>query len=344
MLRCPRCRAERPFEVEVGEEDAREVRTGALTCSACGYVAPIADGIVDLLYEPPEFVTREAAGLDRFAETMRRDGWDRERILQLPYEQSGYWFAQAAALEHLFEVMEFEPGATLLDVGSNTCWASNAFAVRGLRVTALDIAATLMQGLRTADWWMDANDVHFERVLSVMFDPALASDSFDYVFCSEVLHHNHKENLHRTLEEMHRILKPGGRLIVANEPLKFPRDRKPDFGQEVAEYEGHEHVYYAHEYFLAARRAGFKVSLLRPNTTPVLRNEPLPLRFEHSFATSVRTLAKQLIRKPRAGRGAYTVYKFLWGPDVSLGLICTKPGARSPAPAVEAAPAATPVA
>ncbi|HEX8064972.1 MAG TPA: class I SAM-dependent methyltransferase [Thermoleophilaceae bacterium] len=332
-LRCPACRAERSFALEAREEDEREVRSGTLRCRGCGHDAPVEHGIADLLHDPPEFVVREAAGLDRFAETMRADGWDRERILKLPYEQSGYWFSQAAAFEHLAEVMELEPGATLLDVGSNTCWASNAFAVRGLRVTALDIAATPMQGLRTADWWFEENDVFFERVLSVMFDPALASESFDYVFCCEVLHHNHREHLHRTLRELYRVLRPGGRLIVLNEPLRFVTDLKLDFGQEVAEYEGHEHVYFAPEYVLAARRAGFAVRLMRPNTTPFFRREPFELRYEDSARTATKKAVKQIVRSTRGGRRAYTLYKLLWGREVSLGMICTKPGPSAPAAA-----------
>jgi SAM-dependent methyltransferase len=325
MLACPRCHAERPFDVEVREKDEREIRAGELTCRSCGHRAPIQDGIVDLFHDPPEFVTREAAGLERFAELMRADGWDRERILALPYEQSGYWFGQGAAMERLFEIMEFEPGATLVDIGSNTCWASNIFATRGLRVTALDIATTQMQGLRTADWWFEANGVYFERILSLMFAPALASDSFDYVFCSEVLHHNHHENLRRTLGELHRVLKPGGKLIVVNEPLRFPTNRKRDFGEEVAEFEGHEHVYYAHEYLLAARRAGFKVRIMRPNTTPFYRGEPFQLRVDDSLKVATKKFARHLIRRSDRGRRAYTAYQLLLGrEDVSLGMLCEK--------------------
>jgi SAM-dependent methyltransferase len=328
LIACPRCRAERSFDLEVREEDEREIRSGELRCRSCGHRAGVADGIVDLLHDPPDFVTREAAGLERFAERMRQDGWDRERILTLPYEQSGYWFSQAAAMERLHEIMEFEPGATLLDVGSNTCWASNIFAEEGLRVTALDIASADMQGLRTADWWFEANGVYFERILSVMFDPALASGAFDYVFCCEVLHHNHPENLRRTLRELHRILKPGGKLLVINEPLKFPTNRKPDHAQEVAEYEGHEHVYYLHQYLLAARSAGFKVRIMRPNTTPFFRGDPFELRVDDDLGIAVKKLAKHLIRRSDRARQAYTAFKLAIGPeDLSLAMLCEKESA-----------------
>jgi SAM-dependent methyltransferase len=328
-LACPRCHAERSFRLDVREEDEREVRAGELTCAACGHRAEVEDGIVDLLHDPPDYVTREARGLAQFAERMRADGWDRERVLRLPYEQSGYWFHQVAAIERLFEAMTFEPGATLLDVGANTCWASNIFAERGLRVTALDISAIELQGLRTADWWFDAKGVYFDRVLSVMFDPALASETFDYVFCCEVLHHNHEENLRRTLRELHRVLKPGGKLIVVNEPLRFPTNRKRDHAAEVAEYEGHEHVYYLHEYLLAARRAGFRVRIMRPNTTQFFRMEPFKLYVTDGPVLTAKKFAKHLIRRNDRARQAFTLYKLAVGTeDLSLSMLCVKDRAR----------------
>ena len=59
------------------------------------------------------------------------------------------------------------------------------------------------------------------------------------------------------------MLKPGGQLFVLSEPLRFPPNLKRDHGEEVAEFEGNENVYFAHEYLLAARRAGFSIRLRR---------------------------------------------------------------------------------
>jgi ubiquinone/menaquinone biosynthesis C-methylase UbiE len=54
---------------------------------------------------------------------------------------------------------------------------------------ALDISMIQMQGLRTADWWFEEHGTYFERVLAQMSAPPFADNSFDWVFCCEVLHH-----------------------------------------------------------------------------------------------------------------------------------------------------------
>src|SRR5437764_4353503 len=296
VLRCPRCRSERSFSLDAGERSSVEVRSGSLTCASCGHVASISRGVVDLMPDPREFVSREAAGLERFADTMRADGWDRARVLRLPDDPLEYWQGQKAAMEHLLATVELSAGQSLLDVGSNTCWASNIFASRGLDVIALDISAAEMQGLGTAEWWFDENGVYFERVLSTMFEPAIASGSLDFVFCCEVLHHNAKPELRRTLDEMHRVLKPGGLMIVLSEPLRFPTNLKRDHGAEVAEFEGNENVYFFHEYVLAARRAGFSVEIVEPRT-PAFTGQPLWLTAESSALGSTKVFAQQLLRR-----------------------------------------------
>ena len=94
-----------------------------------------------------------------------------------------------------------------------------------------------------------------------MYAPALASASFDYVFCCEVLHHNDRHHLRRTFRELWRVLRPGGRLFVVNEPLRFPLRPKRHHAREVAQFDGNEHVYFLHEYRRAARaRASARAS------------------------------------------------------------------------------------
>jgi SAM-dependent methyltransferase/uncharacterized protein YbaR (Trm112 family) len=301
LLRCPRCRSERSLSLSATASDASEVRAGMLACAACGLERDVQDGIADLLLDPPAHVVREAAGLERFAGVMRRDGWDRELIRRLPEINEPYWIGQAQAMRRLLETVPLRAGERLLDIGANTCWASNIFARRGLEVVAVDITATELQGLRTADYFLDS-ETFFERVLSVMFDLALADERFDCVFCCEVLHHNDRQGLQRTLRELHRVLRPGGRLLVINEPLRFPLRLKRGHGEEVAEFEGYEHVYFMHQYLRAVRAAGFAVTL------PAVQ-----------AALAAPTVAR------RARRLAAFLWRHAIRGDASFSLIATKP-------------------
>src|SRR5256885_17168322 len=115
QLRCPKCRAERSFSVDADGRDERETRSGSLTCSACGFAAAMSRGVVDLMPDPPEFVRREAAGLERFADVMRADGWDRSRVLRLPDDPLEYWQGQKAAMGHPPEPGELPAGSAALD-------------------------------------------------------------------------------------------------------------------------------------------------------------------------------------------------------------------------------------
>ena len=223
-LRCPVCRHDQTLRLEAATSDQREVREGLLICDNCGAQRTVHRGVGEMLVAPPDHVAREAAGLERFAELMRNTGWTPEKIRALPDIHDGYWYVQGVSIRQLFDYVSIRPGQSLLDLGSNTCWASNFFARRGLEVIALDISLWELQGLWTADYFIGEDVSYFERILASMNDMPLASDSLDYVYACEVLHHNDSAGLQRTFAEAYRVLKPGGKMLVVNETLKSLRD------------------------------------------------------------------------------------------------------------------------
>ena len=299
----------------------------------CSAQRPVHRGVAHLLVNPPEHVAREAAGLERFAEYMRADGWDRNRVRQLPSVDDGYWYVQGASINQLATTVPFQPGQSLLDVGSNTCWASNFFAVRGLNVVALDIATAELQGLYTSDCFIADGTSYFERVLGSMCDMPLASASLDYVYCCEVLHHNDSRSLRRTFEECFRVLKPGGQLLVVNETLKTRRDPVGVHAEAVAQFDGYEHAHWAVQYRGEAIRAGFSTRLIEPSYHWFFREPPPP---DRPPVRNWQARAKYEGRLRPLGRRAYLMWLNHIAGGVSFGMIATKPSRRRPRPVVAA--------
>lgn len=336
-LRCPACRRDRTLILLAEESDEREVREGMLRCRACGSEFPVHRGVGHLMPNPPDHVAREAAGLGRFAEVMKADGWGREKVRQLPDLELGYWYVQGRSMAQLLNTISFQPGQWVLDVGSNTCWASNHLAVRGLRAIALDISTHELQGLYTSDYFIDDGTSYFERVLGTMNDIPLASNSLDYVYCCEVLHHNDLEGLRQTFEEAYRVLKPGGKVLVINETLKTLRDSNGVHIEGVEQFEGYEHAHWAWRYRWEATRAGFLTRMMEPIYNGFF-GAPIP--DERPPLRRVRSLLGYTARSTTLGRHAYLSWVNHAVGGVQLNMIATKPGryigpADTPRPALE---------
>ena len=315
----------------VDERNACEVREGVLACARCRGEFQLHRGVGHLMPNAPEHVSQEAAGLERFAEYMRADGWDKERILRLPDMDDGYWYVQRRSMRQLLGLIDLQPGEWLLDVGSNTCWASNQFAARGLNVIALDISTAEMQGLYTSDYFIEDGISYFERVLASMYDMPIASGSLDYVFCCEVLHHNDEASLRRTFKEAFRVLKPGGRMLIFNETIKTATDPIGVHTEGVEQFEGYEHAFWAWRYRWEATRAGFLTRMVEPCyhwffDVPIPPHPP-PLR-------KPRDRALFEMRSRAVGHRAYLTWLNQVRGHVQMNMIATKPrlfrGSRRP--------------
>lgn len=325
-LRCPACRRDGTLELSPQETDAHEVREGCLRCAACTTEFSVRRGVAELLYEPPAYIVAEAAGLERFAAQMRAEGWDREMVRRLPDVEHGYWYVQARSMHQLMTTVPFKQGESILDVGSNTCWAANRFAEHGLNAVALDIATAELQGLYTAEYFIDDGEVFFERILGSMDAIPLASSSLDYVYCCEVLHHNDPDSLRRTFGEIFRVLRPGGRLLMVNETLKTLRDPNGVHVEGVEQFEGYEHAHWAARYRWEAIRAGFLTEVTEPHyrpffgdPTPSPRGAQAPL-----VGPLVRRLARILHANPLVRRAYLSWLNHVHG-TVSMNMIATKP-------------------
>jgi SAM-dependent methyltransferase/uncharacterized protein YbaR (Trm112 family) len=325
QLRCPACQNQATFALSATASDEREVREGTLRCSACASEFAVHRGVPELLYQPPEHIVKEAAGLERFAEQMRLEGWDREMVRKLPDLQHGYWYVQARSMHQLLTTVPFLPGQSVLDVGSNTCWASNHFAERGLQAIAMDIATPELQGLYTADWFIDDGHVYFERVLGSMDAIPLASSSVDYVYCCQVLHHNDLDSLRRTFSEIFRVLRPGGRLLVVNETLKTLRDPSGVHDEGVEQFEGYEHAHWAARYRWEATRAGFLTEVTEPHYRPFFGDAELPPDPARRGLSALARRAGFALRHIAVVRRLHLAWLNQVEGGVSLNMIATKP-------------------
>jgi uncharacterized protein len=325
QLRCPACRRDGTLELRAAESDDREVREGSLRCKACMTEFAVHRGVPELLHEPPQHILMEAAGLERFAEHMGRGGWDRALVRRLPDIEHGYWYVQSRSMHQLLTTVPFRAGQSIVDVGSNTCWAANHFAERGLRAIAIDIATVELQGLYTADWFIDDGHVFFERVLGSMDAIPLASSSVDYVYCCEVLHHNDAAGLRRTFTEIFRVLRPGGRLLMVNETLKTLSDPSGMHLEGVEQYQGYEHAHWALRYRWEATRAGFFTEVTEPHYRAFFGDAELSLAPGiPPGEAAVRRLGFAL-RRSGLARRAYLAWLNHLAGEVSMNMVATKP-------------------
>jgi SAM-dependent methyltransferase len=325
-LRCPACRRDGTLRLAIAASDTREVREGELRCGACGSAFAVRRGVAELLHDPPGYIVAEAAGLERFADYMRASGWDRATVLQLPNIEHGYWYVQARSMTQLMMAVPFKPGDSILDVGSNTCWAANRFAGAGLHAIALDIATAEMQGLYTAEFFIDGGEVFFERVLGSMDSIPLASGTLDYVYCCEVLHHNDTQSLRRTFDEIFRVLRPGGRLLMVNETLKTLTDPNGVHVEDVEQFEGYEHAHWAVRYRWEATRAGFITEVIEPHYHPFFGDRAVvSSRFRIPLLDRVMRRAGRVLRSSSLARHVYLSWLNHVGGDVQMNMIATKP-------------------
>lgn len=97
------------------------------------------------------------------------------------------------------------PGARVLDLGCAGGFMSEAIAKSGAQVTGIDPAA---EAIAAAQAHAEASGLSIRYDVGVGEALPYADDAFDVVVCVDVL--EHVTDLQRVLDEVYRVLKPGG--------------------------------------------------------------------------------------------------------------------------------------
>ena len=221
LLRCPRCGG--GLELDAAESDAHEVRRGRLDC-ACGARYAVHDGIAELTLspaerddEPPDELADPRDTLDEVTGDAMLINYEAVNRAMSPRRAGRALFGTVRSWDQAVERLALGPGVRVLDVGAGATWTTARLAAEGAWAVAADHRSARYVGLGSADVLFEAGSAHFERVLTPIERLPFRDAGFDRVVCQASLHD--VADLSACLAEAARVLKPGGRLILVNEPV-----------------------------------------------------------------------------------------------------------------------------
>ncbi|MHB8692986.1 MAG: class I SAM-dependent methyltransferase [Solirubrobacteraceae bacterium] len=137
-----------------------------------------------------------------------------------------------AMRDQLIELAHLRPTDRVLDLGAGSGLLTLAAAGDVAHVTAVDISPAMCAELeRTV---RDQGLTNVDVVTSDAASLPLADDDYDVVLTNYTLHHLEDDGKRRSLTEISRVLRPGGRLVIGDMMfeigLRSARDRAVIFG------------------------------------------------------------------------------------------------------------------
>jgi SAM-dependent methyltransferase len=145
----------------------------------------------------------------------------------------------------------------------------------GINLVGLD-EVTAGHDLRATIYGLDYNPVRLARARGVaggsrlqqgsLYDLPFAGASFDVVLCNHVI--EHIPDLARALSELHRVLRPGGLLVIGvpNEGCLMARMRNRLVQPSIGRTTDHVHFFTAQTLADALSRSGFRVRRIERET------------------------------------------------------------------------------
>ncbi len=217
VLRCPQCRGH--FEITA------KPRLQALRCLGCFAEYAVTEGIPRLV------ISSRLNAVEKFCEQYDAlrlcEGWASEVpefYLHLPFRDlSGRhpreWQMRAQSFHLMQNWLAQELGGRrlrVLDAGAGSGWVSRCLA-DSHEVVAIDVNAG-PHGLAA----LSSEQRHFMAAQAELDRLPFASNSFDVVITNASLHY--ARNVEQSFEQIQRVLRPGGKLIVMDSPAYPTRE------------------------------------------------------------------------------------------------------------------------
>lgn len=148
--------------------------------------------------------------------TFHNDWADAEKIDEIDAVAQ---FEGIAAIENKFIVQKMGnlKGKRILDIGAGFGESSIYFALQGAKVVCNDISPKMVEvGQKLATRY----GVELEFVTAPVEALDFPAETFDFIYCANVMHHVPETDHDMWLSNMHRYLKTGGTLFTFD-PLKY---------------------------------------------------------------------------------------------------------------------------
>lgn len=129
-------------------------------------------------------------------------------------------FFSAAVSEKAVSIATVQPGKLAADIGAGSGFVTEALIRKGLKVIAVDQSEAMLAQMRNRFANLDGIDYRVGEAETL----PIQDESVDYVFANMYLHH--VDSPPRAIDEMARILKPGGKLVITDldeHPFDFLR-------------------------------------------------------------------------------------------------------------------------
>ncbi|HEY1336927.1 MAG TPA: class I SAM-dependent methyltransferase [Bryobacteraceae bacterium] len=160
-----------------------------------------------------------------------RGSQDAAYYLALPYRDitgrlQDQWTIRAKSYRylehHVLPAIENEMGRPLAiaDLGAGNCWMSYRLALRGHRPIAIDILGDPLDGLAAGRHFQPRTV--FARINAEFDSLPLAGGSLDLAIYNASIHY--ATDYRRTLGEVRRCLRPGGRFLIVDSPVYRKRE------------------------------------------------------------------------------------------------------------------------